>query len=183
VNISLINEIAEFCDAMNIDSRDVISAASTKPYGFTPFYPSLGAGGACIPVAPVYLATKARELGLTPKVIDQAIASNLERPSYFVGVAAGVLGSLSGKKIIVIGISYKPDVSDARNTPAQSLIRLLREAGATVFWHDEIVGSWQGEQTSALHSDYELAILANPHNGTTLQALGSIPIIDTRGGI
>jgi UDP-N-acetyl-D-glucosamine dehydrogenase len=182
VNISFINEIAEFCAAMKIDVREVIAAASTKPYGFMPFFPSAGVGGHCIPVDPTYLAAKAREIGASTRFIDLANEVNLSRPSYFVGVAAGILGSLSGKKIVVVGVAYKPDVADVRETPAESLISLLRAAGADVVWHDHVVGQWRGEASAALSAGYDLAVLVNPHTGTDLDALGSIPIIDTRGG-
>ena len=182
VNISFINEIAEFCAAMKIDVREVIAAASTKPYGFMPFFPSAGVGGHCIPVDPTYLAAKAREIGASTRFIDLANEVNVSRPSYFVGVAAGILGSLSGKKIVVVGVAYKPDVADVRETPAESLISLLRSAGADVVWHDHVVGQWRGEASAALSAGHDLAVLVNPHTGTDLDALGSIPIIDTRGG-
>ena len=182
VNISFINEIAEFCAAMKIDVREVIAAASTKPYGFMPFFPSAGVGGHCIPVDPTYLAAKAREIGASTRFIDLANEVNVSRPSYFVGVAAGILGSLSGKKIVVVGVAYKPDVADVRETPAESLISLLRSAGADVVWHDHVVGQWRGEASAALSAGYDLAVLVNPHTGTDLDALGSVPIIDTRGG-
>jgi len=181
VNISFINEIADFCSAMEIDVREVIAAASTKPYGFMPFYPSAGVGGHCIPVDPTYLTAKAREIGAPTGFIDLANEVNLARPSYFVGVAAGKLGTLVGKKIIVVGVAYKPDVADVRETPASSLISLLRGAGADVAWHDDLVGCWNGELSVALGAGYDLAILVNPHTGTDLSALGGIPMIDTRG--
>jgi UDP-N-acetyl-D-glucosamine dehydrogenase len=183
VNISFINEIAEFCSAMEIDIREVIAAAATKPYGFMPFFPSAGVGGHCIPVDPQYLASKAREIGASTRFIDLATKVNLERPSYFVGVASGILGSLTSKKIVVIGVAYKPNVADVRETPAESLISLLRSAGADVVWHDHLVGQWNGEVSAALSAGYDLAVLVNPHDGTDLDALGSIPVIDTRGGI
>jgi len=183
VNISFINEIAEFCDKMKIDVREVIAAASTKPYGFMPFFPSAGVGGHCIPVDPYYLVAKARELGASTRFIDLANQVNLERPSYFVGKAAGILGSLTGKKIVVIGVAYKPDVADVRETPAQALISLLRSSGAVVVWHDHVVGQWNGEASAALGDRYDLAVLVNPHSDTDLAALGSVPIIDTRGGL
>lgn len=183
VNISFINEIAEFCSAMEIDIREVIAAAATKPYGFMPFFPSAGVGGHCIPVDPQYLASKAREIGASTRFIDLATKVNLERPSYFVGVASGILGSLTSKKIVVIGVAYKPNVADVRETPAESLISLLRSASADVVWHDHLVGQWNGEVSAALSAGYDLAVLVNPHDGTDLDALGSIPVIDTRGGI
>ena len=183
VNISFINEIAEFCDKMKIDVREVIAAASTKPYGFMPFLPSAGVGGHCIPVDPHYLVAKAREIGASTRFIDLANQVNLERPSYFVGKAAGILGTLSGKKIVVIGVAYKPDVADVRETPAEALISLLRSAGADVVWHDHVVGQWKGEASAALGAGYDLAVLVNPHSETDLDALGSVPVIDTRGGL
>jgi UDP-N-acetyl-D-glucosamine dehydrogenase len=148
-----------------------------------PFFPSAGVGGHCIPVDPQYLASKAREIGASTRFIDLATKVNLERPSYFVGVASGILGSLTSKKIVVIGVAYKPNVADVRETPAESLISLLRSAGADVVWHDHLVGQWNGEVSAALSAGYDLAVLVNPHDGTDLDALGSIPVIDTRGGI
>jgi len=183
VNISFINEVAEFCAAMKIDIREVIAAASTKPYGFMPFFPSAGVGGHCIPVDPTYLASKAREIGASTRFIDVANEVNLARPSYFVGVASGILGSLSGKKILVIGVAYKPNVADVRETPAESLIKLLREAGAEVAWHDDLVRQWRGESSVALSEEYDLAILVNPHTDTDLSDLRGVPMIDTRGGL
>jgi UDP-N-acetyl-D-glucosamine dehydrogenase len=183
VNISFINEIAEFCAAMKIDIREVIAAASTKPYGFMPFFPSAGVGGHCIPVDPTYLAAKAREIGAPTRFIDLANEVNLARPSYFVGIATGLLGSLLGKKILIVGVAYKPNVADIRETPAESLIMLLREAGAEVAWHDDVVGQWRGESSVALSAGWDLAILVNPHAGTDLIALGEIPMIDTHGGL
>jgi UDP-N-acetyl-D-glucosamine dehydrogenase len=182
INISFINEIAEFCARMGIDVRDVIDAAATKPYGFMPFYPSAGVGGHCIPVDPSYLVAKARELGAPTRFIDLANEVNLSLPSYFVGVAEGILGSLREKKIIVVGVAYKPDVSDTRQTPASELIALLREAGAHVVWHDDLVVSWNRERSRALTDYYDLAILVNPHTDTDLTALGTTKILNTRGG-
>jgi UDP-N-acetyl-D-glucosamine dehydrogenase len=182
VNISFINEIADFCSKMRIDVREVIAAASTKPYGFMPFFPSSGIGGHCIPVDPSYLANKAKEIGASTRFIDLANEINLSRPSYFVGVATGMLGALTSKKIIVVGVAYKPDVADVRETPAESLIASLRSAGAEVLWHDDLVGSWKGERSAPIAAGYDLAVLVNPHTGTDFSALGSTPILDTRGG-
>ncbi len=182
INISFINEIAEFCARMGIDVREVIDAAATKPYGFMPFYPGAGVGGHCIPVDPSYLVAKAREIGAPTRFIDLANEVNLSMPSYFVGVAAGILGGLTGKKILVVGVAYKPDVSDVRETPALQLIRLLREAGAVVAWHDDLVGMWNNEHSVILTSGYDLAVLVNPHTGTDLSLLGSTPVLNTRGG-
>jgi UDP-N-acetyl-D-glucosamine dehydrogenase len=182
VNISFVNEISDFCAAMKIDIEEVIAMASTKPYGFMPFFPSAGVGGHCIPVDPIFLSAKAREIGAPSRFIDLANQINRERACYFVGVATGLLGSLSGRKVIVVGVAYKPDVADVRETPAARLISELRNQAAEVFWHDDLVGTWQGENSVDLSENYDLAILVNPHTGTDLSPLGSIPMIDTRGG-
>ena len=182
VNISFINEIAGLCAKLGIDVREVVDAAATKPYGFMPFYPGAGVGGHCIPVDPSYLAHAAREVGAPMRFIDLANEINLSMPSYFVGVASGMLGSLAGRKILVVGVAYKPNVADVRETPAAGLIELLRAQGADVKWHDELVGSWNGEVSVPLASDYDLAILVNPHTGTDLGSLGSVPVLNTRGG-
>ena len=182
INISFINELAEFCWKMNIDVREVVDAAATKPYGFMPFYPSAGVGGHCIPVDPSYLVAKAKEIGASTKFIDLANSFNNSLPIYFTGVAAGLLGTLKNKKILLVGIAYKPNVSDVRETPAEGLIQALRKAGAEVFWHDDMVQNWRGEESVALSEKYDLAILVNPHSGTNLQVLGKTPVLDTRGG-
>ena len=182
INISFINEIAQFCAALKIDAREVIDAAATKPYGFMPFYPSAGVGGHCIPVDPIYLLKKAEELGVPSRFIDLAHEVNLSLPSYFAGVADGILNGLANKKILVIGIAYKPDVADSRETPAKGLMATLRAAGAQVSWHDDLVQVWNGESSSPISDAYHLAILVNPHSHSDLTLLGSVPVLNTRGG-
>ena len=182
VNISFINEIAQFCAAMNIDVREVVDAAATKPYGFMPFYPGAGVGGHCIPVDPSYLVSKAQEMGVPTRFIDLANDLNQSLPSYFTGVASGILGGLKGKKILVVGIAYKPEVADVRETPAEGLIHQLRAQGADVSWHDELVQEWNGEKSVGLSSNFDLAILVNPHSNTNLSALESTRVLNTRGG-
>jgi UDP-N-acetyl-D-glucosamine dehydrogenase len=181
VNISFINEIAQFCAALKIDIREVINAAATKPFGFMPFYPSAGVGGHCIPVDPSYLVAKAQEIGAPTRFIDLANDVNRSLGSYFTGVAAGMLGGLQGKRILVVGIAYKPDIADVRQTPAAGLISQLRLKGADVSWHDELVKEWMGEKSAPLSKDYDLVILANPHSGTDLASLRGLRILDTRG--
>ena len=183
VNISFINELAVFCSKLGIDVREVIDAAATKPYGFMPFYPSAGVGGHCIPVDPSYLAAKAREIGAPTRFIDLANEVNLSMPSFFAGKAEGMLGSLSGKKILVVGVAYKPDVSDVRETPASGLIKVLRASGAVVSWHDHLVLEWNGESSVPLASDYDLVVLVNPHSSVDLSVLDGVPVLNTRGGI
>ena len=182
VNISFINEISVLCDALGIDVLEVIDAAASKPYGFMPFYPGAGVGGHCIPVDPIYLASAARDAGSPSRFIELARDINSAMPAYFVGRAVEKLGTLPGKKIIVIGVAYKANVSDTRESAAEKLIDLLRGAGAIVSWHDDVVGTWRGEESSALSASFDLAILVTPHDGLDMAALGSVPVINTRGG-
>ena len=183
VNISFINEISTICSKLGIDIRQVIDAASTKPYGFMPFYPSLGIGGHCIPVDPVYLAEKARSLGAPSRMIELASRINLEMPTHFIERARQMLGAFNGKRILVIGVAYKPNVSDVRETPVESLIDGLTEQGAEVYWHDDLVKEWNGSKSVALTSDYDLAIIATLHSSIDVKQIGDIPILDTRGSI
>jgi UDP-N-acetyl-D-glucosamine dehydrogenase len=181
VNISFINELAMFCQKIGIDVNDVIKAASTKPYGFMPFYPSVGVGGHCIPVDPLYLAQAARAVGAPTRFIELADEINLAMPTYFVGRASEILGGLKDKKVLVIGVSYKPNVADVRETPVEALISGLKKSGAVVSWHDDLVKSWNGQASVALGSSFDLAILATPHDYLDLSLLGSVPVLNTRG--
>jgi UDP-N-acetyl-D-glucosamine dehydrogenase len=183
INISFINEISNFCQKLGIDVTEVIKAAATKPYGFMPFYPSVGVGGHCIPVDPLYLSNKARELGASTRFIDLADQINQEMPGYFVGRAEEKLGSLKAKKVLVVGVSYKPNVADIRESPVASLIAGLRQKNAHVFWHDDLVKEWNGEKSVALSKEFDLAILATPHDYLDLKKLGDVPILNTRGSI
>jgi UDP-N-acetyl-D-glucosamine dehydrogenase len=182
VNIMFINEIAQFCAALKIDVREVIDAAATKPFGYSPFYPGAGVGGHCIPVDPSYLIAKAREIGAPTRFIELANDFNRSLPSYFAGVAAGIVGGLRNKKILVVGVAYKPDVSDVRETPAKGLINELRSKGAQVSWHDDLVKQWNGEMSVPLSAEYDLIILVNPQSGIDLSTLGSVKVLNTRGG-
>jgi UDP-N-acetyl-D-glucosamine dehydrogenase len=181
VNISFINELAMFCQKIGIDVNDVIKAASTKPYGFMPFYPSVGVGGHCIPVDPLYLAEAARAVGAPTRFIELADEINLGMPTYFVGRASEMLGGLKDKKVLVIGVSYKPNVADVRETPVEALISGLKKSGAVVSWHDDLVKSWNGESSVAMGSGFDLAILATPHDYLDLSLLGNVPLLNTRG--
>ena len=183
INISFINEVAMFCNKLGIDIKEVIAAASTKPYGFMPFYPSIGVGGHCIPVDPIYLSSKATEIGSPTSFIDLADKINKNVPQYLVARAERITNGLKGKKIIVIGVSYKPNVADTRETPVESLISRLRENEAQVFWHDDLVKQWKGESSTELSDNFDLAVIATPHDYLDLSVLGNVPILDTRGSI
>ena len=145
------------------------------------FFPSVGVGGHCIPVDPLYLAEAARSVGAPTRFIDLADEINLGMPTYFVGRASEMLGGLNGKKILVVGVAYKPNVSDVRETPVESLIDGLKKSGAVVSWHDDLVKSWNGENSVALGNGFDLAILATPHDYLDLSLLGKVPVLNTRG--
>ena len=165
VNIALVNEFAQISDALGISSREVIDAASTKPYGFMPFNPGPGVGGHCIPVDPSYLAHVANEVGVPATFIKRANEVNLAMPAYVVKrVVAGAGGSIAGKSVVLVGVSYKANVADTRETPAAAVIDLLRAQGANVVWHDDLVGNWRGE-TSAQLAVHDIAVVVTKHDG------------------
>ena len=183
VNIALVNEFAQIADALGISGREVIAAAATKPYGFMQFNPGPGVGGHCIPVDPSYLAHVANQVGVPATFIKRANEVNLAMPAYVVKrVVAGSGGSIVGKSVVVVGVSYKSNVADTRETPAAAVIDLLRAEGATVTWHDEVVGSWRGESSSPLRGD--VAVLVTKHDGIDLKALqGCGYVFDCTGTI
>ena len=172
VNIALVNEFAQIADALGISGREVIDAAATKPYGFMQFNPGPGVGGHCIPVDPSYLAHVANQVGVPATFIKRANEVNLAMPAYVVKrVIAGSGGSISGKSVVVVGVSYKSNVADIRETPAAAVIDLLRQQGATVTWHDDLVGQWHNESSSPLRGD--IAVLVTKHDGVDLKALAA----------
>jgi UDP-N-acetyl-D-glucosamine dehydrogenase len=164
VNIALVNEFAQIADALGISGREVLDAAATKPYGFMEFNPGPGVGGHCIPVDPTYLAYVANEVGVPATFIKRANEVNLAMPAYVVKrVIAGAGGSVKGKSVVVVGVSYKANVADTRETPAASVIDLLREAGASVTWHDPLVGNWRGESSADLGA-CDVAVVVTKHD-------------------
>jgi UDP-N-acetyl-D-glucosamine dehydrogenase len=180
VNISFVNEFSKFCHKMNIDVNEVIAAASTKPYGFMPFYPSIGVGGHCIPIDPVYLAHKAKEIGVETQLIDLAVAINQKMPDYYIKLAEELLFGLGNKKILVLGVSYKSNISDVRETPVSRLLSGLSMKGALVDWHDDLVKEWNGSKSVPISNNYDLAIVATPHEYFDLAKLGNVPILNSR---
>jgi UDP-N-acetyl-D-glucosamine dehydrogenase len=184
VNIALVNEFAQIADALGISGREVLDAAATKPYGFMEFNPGPGVGGHCIPVDPSYLAHVANEVGVPATFIKRANEVNLAMPAYVVKrVVAGSGGSIKGKKVVVIGVSYKSNVADTRETPAAGVIDLLRAQGATVTWHDDLVDSWRTESSAPIEGA-DIAVLVTKHDGLDLGALkGCGYVFDCTGTI
>lgn len=141
VNISFINEFALLCDQLGINVWEVVEAASSKPFGFKAFYPGPGVGGHCIPVDPIYLQWKAQQMGVASSFIEISSRINREMPAYIVSRLQEELkgSSLVGKRILVIGITFKEDVADIRESSVLELIRLLMDAGAKVEYHDPLI--------------------------------------------
>ena len=172
VNIALVNEFAQITNALGIPVSEVLDAASTKPYGFMKFTPGIGVGGHCIPVDPSYLAYVAEKNGVVPSFINLANKVNLAMPLYIANRIEDLLGGeLRGKKILVCGIAYKKDVADVRESPSVSLIKVLRERGGFVSWHDQLVGSWNEELSSDIPGGFDLIFIAIAHSNLDLESI------------
>jgi UDP-N-acetyl-D-glucosamine dehydrogenase len=185
VNIALVNEFAQIAHSLGISVYETLDAANTKPYGFMKFTPGAGVGGHCIPVDPTYLAAVAEEHGAPATFIRRANEVNLEMSKYVVDrVQADNGGSLSGMKVLVVGVAYKPNVADVRETAAELVIKHLRDRGAVVSWHDEVVGSWRGESSAPL-SGADIAVVVTKHDDVTVRdILESAPyVFDTTGKV
>ena len=181
VNIALVNELSQITNSLKIPTHEVIEAASTKPYGFMPFYPSIGVGGHCIPIDPSYLAYSAESVGVKANFIDLANRVNLSTP-YSVGqrIKARLDGDLNGKKIQIAGISYKPNVADMRESPVIELMKELSKLGAMISWHDPLVKEWGGHHSIALDAMVDLGIITSPHDSIdfTIWQESGIDVLD-----
>ncbi|CAN2230901.1 nucleotide sugar dehydrogenase [Candidatus Planktophila dulcis] len=185
VNIALVNEFAQIAHSLGISVYETLDAANTKPYGFMKFTPSAGVGGHCIPVDPTYLAAVAEEHGAPATFIRRANEVNLEMSKYVVDRVQSDNGeSLQGKSVLVVGVAYKPNVADVRETAAELVIEHLRNRGAVVSWHDDVVGSWNGETSSPL-SGADIALVVTKHDDVKERdILASAPyVFDTTGKI
>ena len=181
VNIALVNELAQLCDRMGIDVWEVIDAAATKPFGFMSFKPGPGLGGHCIPVDPFYLTWKAREFGFYTEFVELAGKVNESMPYFCRSLVSQALNherqrSLKGSKILVLGVAYKPGISDTRESPAVKLIALLKNAGADVSYHDPHVPSFS-ENGVAMSSSplepgaYDCVVVVTDHQEIDYEAL------------
>ena len=194
VNIGLVNELSELCQRMEIDFGEVIQAASTKPFGFMPFYPGIGVGGHCTPVDPFYLAWKAREYDFHVSFIDLAARINDNRPYYVVDRIADILGQkgqpLRDARLLLLGVSFKRDVGDSRNSPAMRVAELLVERGASVAYNDQhvpeaIIGECpmkSVELNEAALQDFDATVILVDHSYYDLERIvrHSKLVIDTR---
>ncbi len=196
VNIALVNEIALICDRLRLDVWEVIDAAGTKPFGFMRFYPGPGLGGHCIPIDPHYLSWKLRTLDYQARFIELAAEINGQMPQHVLGRVVDALNkkrkALMGSKVLIVGVAYKKDTSDTRESPALDLMRLLAERGAKVRYHDPFVPELpegpQGPRSrsvpmtrTALRS-FDCAVVVTNHSDIDYQRLvdGSRVVVDTR---
>jgi UDP-N-acetyl-D-glucosamine dehydrogenase len=185
VNVALVNEFAKIANALGVSVHETLDAADTKPYGFMKFNPSAGVGGHCIPVDPTYLASAAESAGASAAFIRLANDVNRGMAEYVVGrVEADNGGSLQGKSVLVVGVAYKPNVADVRESAAELVIAHLRGRGAVVSWHDDVVGMWRGESSAPL-SGADIAIVVTKHDAVADKAIvASAPyVFDTTGKI
>jgi UDP-N-acetyl-D-glucosamine dehydrogenase len=163
VNIALVNEFAKVTNKLGISVYETLNAADSKPYGFMKFQPSLGVGGHCIPVDPSYLAHIGRQFGVETNFINLANETNLAMPAYVAQrVCSDLGGTLRGLQIMVLGVSYKSDVADVRETPSAILISELKKLGAEVKWHDPVVAQWNQEDSAPL-ATADAIIIAQMH--------------------
>ena len=174
VNIAMVNELAQISHGLDIDVREVLAAAATKPFGFMKFNPSLGVGGHCIPVDPNYLSFAAENSGIEAAFINLANEINLEMPSYVANRIRNAVGGLTNKKVLVAGLSYKANVADLRESPSLLLIDALKVLGANVHWYDPLVNSFDGAPEADLTSNaFDIAIFAVAHEVIDKSALQS----------
>jgi UDP-N-acetyl-D-glucosamine dehydrogenase len=202
VNIALVNELKVVYAAMGIDIWEVIEAAKTKPFGFMPFYPGPGLGGHCIPIDPFYLTWKAREYGQNTKFIELAGEINTAMPQYVVGKTIDALNehgkAVKGARVLIVGLAYKPDVDDDRESPSYALMELLRHKGAIVAFHDPYVPLIKPSPEHARRagmrsvpwnrrtiSRFDAVVIATAHKKVNYQELLAWArcIIDTRNAI
>jgi UDP-N-acetyl-D-glucosamine dehydrogenase len=198
INIALVNEMAKFCHELGIDLWDVIDAAKTKPFGFQAFYPGPGVGGHCIPIDPNYLSYEVeKRLGYPFRFVELAQEINNSMPRYVVSRIQDLLNtekkSLNGAKTLLLGVTYKANIADQRESPAMPIASLLREKGAEVQFHDPRVENWRVDRTAIVRvadlqtavREADICVLLQNHNGYDVGALAghSKLFFDTRGQV
>ncbi len=197
INIGLVNEMALMCDRLGVDVWEVIDAAATKPFGFMKFTPGPGLGGHCIPIDPLYLSWKLRALNYTARFIELASEINTGMPRYVVGKIQDVLNDnslpIKGSQIMILGVAYKPDVDDLRESPALDVIGLLKQKGASVSYHDPYIPyldheGWRLESVPDVLSaarDSDCVVIVTNHSSYDYLAIldAASLIVDTRNAL
>jgi len=184
VNIALVNQLAQLCADQNINVHEVIDAASTKPYGYMKFTPSVGVGGHCIPVDPMYLSWWAEKNGSKASIIDESEAINLGMPIYVSKrVRALIPAGAKSKRVLIMGVAYKPGVSDVRETPATALRDDLIAQGCEVAWLDPLVSEWDGLTPVGVDWGCDAAVVATAQPGMPVAVIAArgVPVLDCTG--
>src|SRR6266576_1424911 len=177
VNIALVNELAQLCERMEVDVWEVVEAAETKPFGFMSFKPGPGLGGHCIPIDPFYLTWKAREYDFYTEFIDLAGKVNANMPFFCRSLISQALNhgaekSLKGSRILILGVSYKADIDDVRESPAEKIVELLRKAGAEVSYHDPHVDEFDGlRSVDYAPESYDCVVIVTAHTSIDYEDL------------
>jgi UDP-N-acetyl-D-glucosamine dehydrogenase len=177
VNIALVNELAQLCERMDLDVWEVIEAAETKPFGFMSFKPGPGLGGHCIPIDPFYLTWKAREYDFYTEFIDLAGKVNANMPYFCRSLISQALNhgaqkSLKGSRILVLGVAYKADIDDVRESPAEKIVGLLQKAGADVAYHDPHVDEFDGMRSvDYAPESYDCVVIVTAHSSIDYEDL------------
>lgn len=193
VNIGLVNEVALMCDRLGIDVWEVIDAAATKPFGFMPFYPGPGLGGHCIPIDPLYLSWKLKTLNYRARFIELAGEVNSAMPYYVVNKIQDALNdrekSIKGSRVLLLGMSYKRDIDDVRESPALDILRILEKKGAEVMYHDPLVPeldldgvAHQSQPLEKALKSADCTVIVTNHSQFDIQEIvaGARLVIDTR---
>jgi len=197
INIGLVNEMAIVCDKLGVDVWEVIEAAATKPFGFMRFTPGPGLGGHCIPIDPHYLAWKMRGLNYRTRFIDVASEVNSEMPAFWVRKVAERLNedskAIRGARVLVIGVAYKPDIDDMRESPAMDIVRLLQQQGASVSYHDPYVPEVEDDGvtlrsvplTREVLAQSDCVVIVTDHSGIDYSSIDkhACQIVDTRNAL
>jgi UDP-N-acetyl-D-glucosamine dehydrogenase len=196
INIGMVNEMAMMCDRMGIDIWEVINAAATKPFGFMPFYPGPGLGGHCIPIDPFYLSWKTRQAGIEARFIELAGYINGQMPHFVAEKVQNALNdrgkAVKGSRVHVLGIAYKRDIDDVRESPALDVMHLLQKRGATVTYSDPFVPSVQIDGAQILASEMEAAlpqadcvVIITDHSSVDYKAVvrDAQLVVDTRNAL
>jgi UDP-N-acetyl-D-glucosamine dehydrogenase len=196
INIGLVNELAVMCDRMRVDIWEIIEAAATKPFGFMPFYPGPGLGGHCIPIDPFYLSWKTRQAGIEARFIELAGYINGQMPEFVVEKIQNALNDrakpLKGSRIHILGVAYKRDIDDVRESPALDVIHLLKRRGALVSYSDPYVpsvrvdgGELFSEDLTAALGEADCAVIITDHTTVDYEAVEreATLIVDTRNAL
>jgi UDP-N-acetyl-D-glucosamine dehydrogenase len=174
VNISLILELTQILNNAGISANEVIDASSTKPYGFMPFRPSVGIGGHCIPVDPLYLTWWAKKQGKQANLVEKADQISQSMPQYIANKTISLVdNSKRSPTVMILGVAYKSGVSDTRESPVLLLKSSLESAGATVIWHDPLVKEWAGTKSSDLDSAFDVAVIATNQPGMDVASIAA----------